>query len=168
MSEPHTPEDDYISKTQLKNHMLALQQLGQKLVNLPDAALAKIPLDEELRDAVLLAQRINRKKDGFRRQLQFIGKLMRQRDTSDIEQALTRLNQQHQSVNQHFHLLERLRDNILQGDEQVIEQALQKHSALDRQKIRQLKRQAHKEQAEQKPPKAARELFQYLKQSIAG
>jgi ribosome-associated protein len=154
------------SKTQLKNESLALQKIGLTLVELGAAALAKVPLDEELSDAVLLARRINKKKDGYRRQLQFIGKLLRARDTADIERALAEIESSHLKANQAFHKLEDTRDQLIKVGDDAINALLNQHSDLDRQKLRQLVRQANKQQQENKPAKASRELFQYLKEHM--
>lgn len=161
-------ENTQLSKTQLKNQMNELQRLGESLVDLSPASLAKIPLDTELLDAVILAQRILRKKEGFRRQLQLIGKLMRHRDIEPIEQALLVSQVSHQKANQKFHKLEVLRDTLIAQGDSAIEDLLLQHDELERQKLRQLVRQANKQQAENKPPKASRELFKYLKEAIDG
>ncbi|MDF2179120.1 ribosome biogenesis factor YjgA [Aliiglaciecola sp. CAU 1673] len=164
------PEDDQDvelkSKTQLKNEMHELQQLGQKLVDLGQAALAKVPMDTELAEAVKLARRINRKKDGFRRQLQFIGKLMRNRDTTPIRQALDLIENRHQQATVKLHRLERMRDDIVAKGDSAIEAALQENPQLERQKLRQLALQAQREASHNKPPKASREIFQYLKEML--
>lgn len=156
-------EPEFKSKTQLKNEMNERQKLGQTLVGLGDAALAKIPMDEELAEAIALARRINKKKDGYRRQLQFIGKLMRSRDVSPIEHALSELEVSSQRANQAFHKLEQTRDQLLSGGDQEIQALMDEYPHLDRQKLRQLVRSANKQKEQNKPPKAARELFQYLK-----
>lgn len=159
---------EYKSKTQLKNEMLALQKLGKELVDLGSAALAKMPLDEELRESVELARRINRKKDGFRRQLQFIGKLLRTRDVAPIQEAMDRLKAAHHQSTTEFHHIEQARDKILNEGDEGINSVLEEHPHLDRQKLRQLLRQANKEKKLEKPPKSAREIFQYLKGNIEG
>ena len=159
-----TPENK--SKTQLKREAEAKQTLALQLVNLSDANLAKIPLNEELAEGIATARRINRKKDGFRRQLQFLGKLMRNSDTQDIERALMSIANQHGQVNAHFHYLEKARDSIIEQGNDAIEAIIQKHPALERQKLRQLQRNAVKEKQLNKPPAAAREIFKYLKEAI--
>lgn len=154
------------SKTQLKQEMHELQQLGQKLVDLGQAALAKVPMDSELAEAVALARRIHRKKEGFRRQLQFIGKLMRHRDTTPIRQALEVIENRHQQATKRLHRLEQLRDDIVHQGDRAIEVAVQQNPQLERQKLRQLSLQAKREAAHNKPPKASREIFQYLKERL--
>src|SRR5690625_792970 len=81
------------SKSQRKRDMLALQKLGQTLTELKPAQLAKIPLDEDLLHAVTEMQRI-RQREGRRRQLQYIGRLMRSADHEAIEHALDALNKE--------------------------------------------------------------------------
>ena len=122
-------EVEFKSKTQLKRESEALQKLGTELVNLTEASLKKMPLDDELFDAISQAQRINRKKDGFRRQLQFIGKLMRSRDCDPIALALTRLKAPHQAETQAFHKLETMRDDMLKNGDDAVQAALESHPA---------------------------------------
>ncbi|GAA0374178.1 ribosome biogenesis factor YjgA [Bowmanella denitrificans] len=165
MTEYDDQEFDSKSKTQLKNEMQDLQKLGEKLVGLGPAALDKIPMDQELSDAVKLAKRIDRKKEGYRRQLQFIGKLMRNRDVEPIQQAIDLLENKHQQATAQFHKLERLRDDIVARGDEAIDQVMERYPTLERQKLRQLSRQAQKEQQQNKPPKAAREIFQYLREA---
>ena len=161
-------EDELLSKTQLKTQMNALQKMGESLIELSPVSLAKIPMDEDLMDAVMLARRIIRKKEGYRRQLQLIGKLMRHKDIAPIEQALLVIQNSHKKSTDAFHKIELLRDELLQQGDQAIETTLLEHTQLDRQKLRQFVRQANKQQTENKPPKAARDLFQYLKLVING
>lgn len=161
-------ETEILSKTQLKQQMLDQQKLGESLIELSQSELAKIPMDEALLDAVLLARRITGKKEGYRRQLQLIGKMMRQRDNVAIEQAVQVIKSAHQTSSAAFHKIEVLRDHIIKVGDEKIEQAVEKYPTLDRQKLRQLSRQANKEQSSNKPPKAARELFKYLQQAING
>ena len=157
-------EPEYVSKTQLKREADALFQLGRQIVELTPATLKKFPIDEELMDAIELAHRINKKKDGYRRQLQFIAKLLRQRDTAAIANALEVLQAKTKQSNAAFHALEHTRDNLIKGGDDAIQALLDEHPQLDRQRLRQLVRQANKETAQNKPPKAYRELFQYLRE----
>ncbi|RUO78574.1 ribosome biogenesis factor YjgA [Pseudidiomarina taiwanensis] len=160
----HYDDDDFVSKSQLKREAAALQALGEKLVNLSAGKLAKIPLDDSLADAILLAQKIRNKREGYRRQLQFIGKIMRQLDTAEIEAAVAELEKQHDTQNAFFHQLEKTRDAILSDGDEAIQAFLADYPLADRQKLRQLYRQAQKQQQQNKPPQAARELFKYLRE----
>ncbi|GAB5382495.1 MAG: ribosome biogenesis factor YjgA [Aliiglaciecola sp.] len=164
ISEDQEPE--FKSKTQLKQESQAIQKLGESLVDLGASALAKIPLDDELSEAIQLARKINRKKDGFRRQLQLIGKMMRHRDCAPIQTALDQLQMSHLLQTQKFHHIEQARDRVLDLGDDGINSLVAEHPDLDRQKLRQLVRQANKQKEQNKPPKAAREIFQYLKDVI--
>jgi ribosome-associated protein len=161
-------EDEQLSKTQIKAQMVAMQKLGESLVHLGQSSLAKVPMEEELLDAVMLARKILRKKEGYRRQLQLIGKIMRNTDIAAIEHALNNIKSAHKKLNDAFHGTEMLRDEILLQGDSKIESTIAEYPKLDRQKVRQYVRQANKQLAENKPPKASRELFQYLKQVING
>lgn len=161
-------ESELLSKTQIKAQMVAMQKLGESLVHLGQSSLAKVPMEAELLDAVMLARKILRKKEGYRRQLQLIGKIMRNTDIVAIEQALSNIKSAHKKLNNAFHEIEMLRDDILSEGDSKIEATLVDYPELDRQKLRQYVRQANKQQTENKPPKASRELFQYLKQIING
>lgn len=151
------------SKSARKREMHALQDLGTALVELPDGELKTIPLDDELADAIAVARRI---KDftGKRRQLQFIGKLMRKLDTTAIEAAYNDLQNGQQQRNQHFHRLEQLRDQLLAEGVEAMAAVLEIYPHADRQHLRQLIIAAEKEQKAGQPPAAARKLFKYLRE----
>ena len=159
-------EDDLPSKSQLKRDSDALQELGVELVNLKPTELAKVPLDEELADAIDLAHRLRGKKEAWRRNLQFIGRLMRSRDIAEIEQALDVIRSRHVAGNARMHKLELLREKLIEQGDDAINELLEKHHELDRQKLRQLVRQAKKERLENKPPAAFRELVHYLRSEL--
>ena len=159
-------EDDLPSKSQLKRDSEALQDLGEELVNLKPSELAKVPLDEELADAIELAHRLQGKREALRRQRQFIGRLMRSRDLEPIELALAQIRSQHAAGNARMHRLEQWRERLLTGGDDAINALLAEYPLLDRQKLRQLVRQARKEQETAKPLVAFRELFQYLRSAM--
>ncbi|CAB0150551.1 hypothetical protein PSI9734_00990 [Pseudidiomarina piscicola] len=164
-SKDHDQDDEnLVSKSQLKREAEAQQELGRTLVDLSVGKLEKMPIDDELLDAIQLAQRIRNKREGFRRQLQHIGKMMRHRDTAPIAQALSELENTHDEQNALFHQLEKYRDTILAEGDGAIQEFLHDYPQADRQKLRQLYRQAQKQQQQGKPPAAARELFKYLRE----
>ncbi|MGL5949445.1 MAG: ribosome biogenesis factor YjgA [Aeromonas sp.] len=160
-------EDWGPSKTQLKRDAEALQKLGEEIVNLSATELEKVPLDEELSAAVALGRRLKPKKDeSYRRHLQFIGRLMRSRDTADIDEAMSVIKMRHSTVNARLHRLEQWRERLIaEGDSALNELMAQFHS-LDRQKLRQLIRSANKERELNQPPAAYREMYQYLRGEI--
>lgn len=159
--------DELKSKTQIKQQADDIKKLGLKLLDLSPADLATMPLTDDLQDALALAKRINRKKDGYRRQIQFIGKLLREYDLEPIQQGLLAIDNKHQLANAHFHRLELLRDKLVQQGDSAIQDVLDEYPHLDRQRLRQWVRQIAKQKSEDKPPKAAREIFQYLKDHIS-
>lgn len=119
-------EDDdeiiWVSKSEIKRDAEALKALGAELVDLGKNALDRIPLDEDLRAAIELAQRI--KKEGRRRQLQLIGKLLRQRDPEPIQTALDKLKNRHNQQVALFHKLEQLRDRLISDGDEAISEVL--------------------------------------------
>jgi ribosome-associated protein len=153
-----------ISKSQRKREMLALQELGQKLTEINDQLLEKCQLPAELLTAVQEFKRLPNKHEARRRQLQYIGKLMRRIDTELIEKVL---EQDQQSANQNkrlFKQLEELREELLSGSEESLQTLISEHPELDIQYLRQLIRQAQKEQSQNKPASSAKKLFQYLRE----
>ncbi|WP_217520856.1 ribosome biogenesis factor YjgA [Vibrio metschnikovii] len=150
-----------VSKTELKNDMIVLQKLGEELVELKPSALQKVPLPEELAEAVKDAQRF--KNEARRRQLQYIGKMMRHVDPEPIQIALDKLRNKHAQTTAILHKIEQWRDKIVEQGDSAIEALMEQYPEADRQRLRQLARQASKEKQGQKPPKAAREIYQMIK-----
>ena len=146
-------EDDeiiWVSKSEIKRDAEELKRLGAELVDLGKNALDKIPLDADLRAAIELAQRI--KMEGRRRQLQLIGKMLRQRDVDPIRQALDKLKNRHNQQVVVFHKLEQLRDRMVDGSDEAIAEVLNLGPDADRQQLRTLIRNAKKEKEGNKPP----------------
>ncbi|USD65003.1 ribosome biogenesis factor YjgA [Vibrio sp. SCSIO 43136] len=152
----------WVSKTEMKNDMEDLQKLGEQLVELKPSALDKFPLDDDMRAAIADAQRF--KNEAKRRQLQYIGKLMRTRDPEPIQAALDKVRNKHSQATAELHKLEQLRDRVVAEGDAAIADVLERFPQADRQRLRQLARQAKKEQGSNKPPKAFREIFQVLKE----
>ena len=161
----NTDEDDdeiiWVSKSEIKRDAEALKDLGTELVELGKNALERIPLDEDLRAAVELAQKI--KKEGRRRQLQLIGKMLRARDVEPIQTALDKLKNRHNQQVSLFHKLEALRDRLVEEGDDAIPSILALYPEADRQQLRSLVRNAQKEKAANTPPKAYRQIFHYLR-----
>ena len=157
-------DDEYVSKTQRKRDMHALQDLGEALVALPAARLAELDLPERLRDAVAEARRIS-KFGALRRQLQYIGRLMRDIDSSAIAARLDAWNGQSREATAHLHQLERWRERLLE-DDAALEALLAEYPQADVPRLRALVRNARREQAEGRPPASFRALFQALKDIV--
>lgn len=157
-------DDDELvkSKSQIKREMQALRDLGKELVDLPVAALKKIDLSEAVYQAVTLAQGL--KREALRRQLQHIGKLLREEDEAAIRQALAQISQPQRDEVRAFHEIERWRDRLIDGDDDAINLLVEQFPAAERQQLRTLVRNARKESELDKPPKSSRLLFKYLKE----
>lgn len=149
------------SKTQRKAEMQGLQDLGAELVALTPGQLKRIGLPENLHDAIRDWQRFT-KHEAKRRQLQYIGKLMRAIDPAPIEAGLALLRGESAAENARFHKLEKLRLRILE-DESVLQEVLASWPHADLTHLRQLRRNALKEQEANRPPKNFRALFQALR-----
>lgn len=153
------------SKSQLKREMTALQKLGEELVAEPRERVKRVPMPEDVRDAILECQQI-KDHEGRRRQMQYVGKKMRTLDENElaaIQRTLDSWRGLSKADTAAMHALERRRDKLLK-DDNALPELLQQHPDLDIQHLRTLIRNARKEQAENKPPKAYREIFQILKE----
>lgn len=158
-------EYDRPSKSQLKREMTALQKLGAELIAEPRDRVKRVPMPEDVRDAILECQLI-KDHEGRRRQLQFVGKKMRTLEEHEIEiiqKTIDSWKGASKSETAAMHALERRRDKLL-ADDNALTELLAEHPELDAQQLRTLIRNARKEQAASKPPKAYREIFQLLKQ----
>ncbi len=160
-----TESEETKSKSRVKREMHALQELGEALVKLSASELARIEMPDELRDAVRDARKI-RQRGAHKRQLQFIGRLMRQIDPQPIRASLDKLLNRDRVSIAYQHRIERWRDRLLSEGDSALSRLLEEHPSLDRQHLRQLLRNARKELQLEKPPRAARELFRYLRDSL--
>lgn len=152
------------SKTEMKRQSDALQALGQELVEAPRDRVKRVPMPEDVRDVILECQNI-KNHEGRRRQLQFIGKKMRgltDEEVAVIKRAIEGWKGASKADTAALHALERRRDKLL-ADDKALTALLEEAPHLDVQHLRTLIRNARKEQAENKPPKAYREIFQILK-----
>lgn len=159
-------EEECVSKSQLKRDAHSLTELGKKLVQLNKASLAKIPLPDNLLDAVSSAQNI-RQHGALKRQLQYIGKLMRKIDPEPIRIAYEAATNHYRADTQQLHQIESWRDRLLTEGDSALGELIEQHPEADRQHLRQLMRSAKRERERNKSPRAARELFQYLKELVA-
>ena len=154
-------EDAVLSKTKRKQQMHELQALGADLVALPEARLAAMPLPAELLAAAREAQRIT-SHEGRRRQIQYIGRLMRGVDPEPIREQLAAWQGRSRASAARLHALERWRERLLADDEALTEFARERPGA-DLQALRALIRNARKEAREHRPPRAFRALFRVLR-----
>ena len=134
----------------------------------PEDWLDEVPGDdiEDEDDEIIWVSKSEIKRDAEerRRQLQLIGKMLRQRDVEPFRQALDKLKNRHNQQVVLFHKLEQLRDRMVEGGDEAVEEVLNLWPDADRQQLRSLVRNAKKEKAGNKPPKSARQIFQYLRE----
>ena len=149
------------NKTQIKREIKVLNQLAKELIELPESALKKIPLSDNMRLAIKDGQRFTR--GAYQRQLRRIVKLMDAEDLDAIKMEIARLKQPSKKQTAELHQLEQWRDSLISGDNELINTLVDELNA-DRQYLRQLIRNASKEAQQSKPPKSSRLLFKYLKE----
>jgi ribosome-associated protein len=159
---------DRPSKSELKRQAHEQQALGQALAALPDAALAATPMDDALRGAIVEFRR-TRSHEGMRRQLQYIGKLMRGADLEPLREAVaaSQLGRARDSLA--LHRGEQWRSELV-ADDEALTRWMAQHPQTDLQALRTLIRNARKDAArppEQRHDRAWRELFQFLKPHLA-
>lgn len=152
------------SKTKIKKQMHELRDIGAELCELGKDQVAQLDIPENLRDAIREMHRIN-KFGAQRRQLQYIGKLMRDVDPAPIIAKLNAWKGYSQQHTAYMHQLERWRERLLESDSALTE-LLAAHPQADAQRLRTLIRNAQKEREAQKPPKNFREIFQALRELI--
>ena len=161
---PEEGEELPPSKTKIKKQMHELRDLGKELTELGKDQLAQLDIPDNLRDAIREMKNIN-KFGAQRRQIQYIGKLMRDIDPAPILAKLDVWKGRSQQHIAYSHLLERWRDRLMERDGAMTE-LLAAHPGADAQRLRSLVRNAHKEAESGKPPKNYREIFQVLREII--
>ena len=155
------------SKTRLKQDSHELQDLGEALVELPENRLDGLAISESLLDAVREYKR-TRTHEGKRRQMQYIGKLMRRNDTEPIRQAVTDMQMGRAKDSLALHQAERWRAELIASDD-ALTRWTSEHPQTDVQQLRSLVRSARKDAAlvpEQRNGRAYRELFQFIKSAL--
>jgi len=152
--------DEIVSKTRRKREMTELQSLGAALVEVPEGQLDFLP--DDLREAVLEAKRI-KSHEAKRRQLQYIGRLMRDVDPAPIRARLAEIEGGSAQAAARHRRLEAWRTKLMEDDEALTAFAAE-HPGADLQALRTLIRNSRKEQKEGKPPRAYRELFRFIKE----
>ena len=152
-------------ETQMLNRervKLADQHRGIKdMKRLPDAI---IVVDAQYEDTAIKEARRLKSLDARRRQIQYIGKLLRNIDITEVVNSLDTLNHQSQTFRQHFAKLEQWRDRFINEGNNVIEEFIALYPSADRQQLRNLQRQACREKLLDKASPASEKLFKYIKQ----
>jgi ribosome-associated protein len=154
-------QQDEKSRSQVKRDIRELKNLGIQLAGLPKGQLRAIPLSDETREAMLATHGMAR--NALQRHYRYLSSLLAEEDVAAIRTALTGELQPHVKVVAKQHEAERLRDELLSGDERPLAAFVARYPECDRTHVRLLVRNARKELDLDKPPRSARLLFRYLR-----
>ena len=163
----HYGDDERPSKTQLKQESHDLQALGEQLAELSDERLSRLDIPDTLRDAIVEYGR-TRSHEGRRRQMQYIGKLMRGTDADALREAVAEAHIGSARETLLLHEVERWRDGLI-ADDEALTRWIALHPDSDAQQLRSLVRACRREAAlppEQRQPRSYRELYQFIKPMI--
>lgn len=169
---PHSSNDidqideDLKSKSEIKREMHRLQDFAQKLVEMSKHQRSKLPLSDELKADMVLADKIPNKHEALRRHIRHIAKVLSEMDLAPIHHALDVMANKHQQETAKFVRLEKIRTTLIEQGSDAIESLLAENEKMDRQQLRQLVRQATKESKDEKIGKYHKELFNYLKVNL--
>ena len=156
---------DEISKATIKREMTALQKIGEALVEMSPSQLDKIPLPDVLVEAITLARNL-KSREGKRRQLQYIGKLMRSIEIEPVQAAIKQAKLTNMQATSQFHQAEEWRERLINEGDDAIQAFVSLYTETDRQKLRQLTRQAQHNRKSGKNTGADKTLFRYLRDLI--
>ena len=157
-------ENTDASKSQRKREMHALQALGETLVGLPDDQLSRLDLPETLHEAIMQARSISAR-GALRRQLQYVGRLMRDVDADQIRDRLQSVQAGTVRDVAILHRAERWRERLLAEDD-ALSEFVAAFPATDVQQLRTLLRNAKRDTAAGRPPRAYRELFRNIRELL--
>ena len=154
--------DNDVSRTQRKREAVDLQKIGERLTKLKPNELSQADLPEEVLDAITTLQRI-RSNEARRRQLQFIGKLMRRIDIEPVLTLLDKLDGQSAAARFEFHQLERWRERLI-AEPDALTEYLNNHPQADRQQLRQQLNKVRKASSQERQKTESRALFRLLRE----
>jgi ribosome-associated protein len=160
-----TSEIELKSKTEIKKEMHQLQDFAQSLVEMSKHQRSLIPLSEDLKDAMVVADKIKNKHEALRRHIRHIAKILLETDLDPIHQAIDVMANKHQQATAKFERLETFRDQLIEQGNEAVEALLAEFEQMERQKLKQLVRHAAKEKKAEKPGKHYKNLFTYLKEN---
>jgi len=167
--DPQDSADDieYVSKTRMKKEMHALQELAVHLTTLNAEQLAQMPLSPDMLRSVEETKNI-KKNEALRRHYQFLGKLMRSEDHEAIAAAVAGMKEEQDRLARLFHVMEQWRDDLIRGEQDVLERFIDEFPQTDRQQLRHLVRSAKGAVGSQQAPTHSRKLFRFVRDAIAG
>ncbi len=157
------------SRSQQRREALDVLALGQQLAALSAAQLAKLPIPEDLLPHIEDTQRIT-SHVAHKRQLAFLAKQMRRVDDETlaaIRDALDAGGEAARRETAELHRVEAWRERLMSDGDTALAELLAEHPSADRQRLRQLVRNAGDEKAKNKPPHSHRELFRELRELLA-
>ena len=157
------PEQQGPSKSAVKREMLALQGLGQRLMESGPRIWDQAELSTKVRDALEESRRL-KGNIALRRHVRRLGKLLRGEDAEKVRALFDRIDNAHAQDMGRFHRLERWRDRLIGEGDTALEEMLAVCPDADRQRLRQMIRAARKELEAGKPPAASRKLFKYIRE----
>ena len=163
--DPETGEFYSPSRTQQREDALEIRALAEKLVALTPARLAKLPIPEELMPHILETKRVT-SHIAHKRQLQFLAKQMRRQDDDVLNAIGEALDDSGEALRKQtvlLHEAEQWRERLLAEGDAALAELMTEFPQAERQKLRQLVRNANEEKAKNKPPRAFRELFQEVR-----
>jgi ribosome-associated protein len=165
---PQDGEEDIerVSKTRMKKEMLALQELAVHLTTLKAEQLARIPLSPDLLRAMEETKNI-KKNEALRRHYQYLGKVMRKEDHQAISAAVEEIKQEQNRLARLLHVMEHWRDDLIAGEQDVLERFIDELSHADRQQLRHLVRSAKGAVGTQQATIHARKLFRFIRDAMA-
>ncbi|WP_064663458.1 ribosome biogenesis factor YjgA [Pseudoalteromonas sp. MQS005] len=157
----------YVSKSELKREAQEFHQLGSEIAKMGKKQRERLPLNDDLKEAMVVADKISNKSDAYRRHLNYIAKTLRTVENIEeikaiIDVMLNKNNQAEVMIKK----IEQLRSDLIEQGDDLINETIEQYPALERQKMRQMVRNAAKEVKAEKPARSYKELFHYLKDAI--
>ena len=166
---PHSANDieqldqELLSKSEIKREMHRLQDFAMRLIKMSKHQRSKLPLTDELKDAMVLADKIENKHEALRRHVRYIAKVLAETDLEPINQAIDFITNKHQQESNLHNRYSQLREALISDSNDLIEKTLEHNPNMERQKLRQLVRQTKKEREAEREGKYHKELLNYLK-----
>lgn len=166
MSEDQAFEEAFKSKSQRKREMEALRDLVRQMIDSRQVVVDKLLVSTRIKEEILEARTL--KKEALRRQIHHIANLLVHENEEELRRVVTEMHQPHREQTKAFHALESWRERLLAGDDELLNQIVNEYEQADRQRLRQLIRNANNEAKSGKPPKSSRALFKILRELKEG
>jgi len=161
--DPFDEEPEGPSKSEIKRELLALQKLGERLVGLSPKRWGEFQFGPVMMEALQESRRIS-SHNAMRRHYRRLGKLLREEDTEQVRKLFQRMDNEQLQDTQYFHRLEQWRERLLAQGDDALQALLHVCPDADRQRLRQMIRNARKEREQERPPTVQRKLFKYLRE----